>query len=980
MINNEKNNQNSNPHQKEQAIQDTSEQEALQIMLKDHIMAKLYAQGELEDFTLKCLEQSCSILKPHPILQNDSNQKTQQIITHSHLEPINFTNTSVMDVPRTKSIEQMKNGCSSNLIFDKFIEKESTTNNIKNGNTGHQINQYNQLNGTLNQQLKNSYTEAGNSMDLFSQQRNGNFQTYPQLEIQVTNPVKGSQSQIQLPSVEKIEEVININKQSVIEHILLKKRDQKLMDKQNQMLNKNEQFRNHTPSNSEMINGMNQFNQQLIENPLSLHNYQQQTSLLNNLQEQLDLNTYLQQQLLMQDNLSKMNQNQMLSNNQFAINPLQQNFQSRASSSLDSMRLALQCNDNDLENNLLTKSFNQQQLFPLNNNNNINEGQQSLSFLPLMNQNPFAVSGQSDFSKKRFVERIDEIDHEVIKDFAIQKSQNKKQQPKKIKTEKGNTQIQKQNVKVNEKQTQKMTKKNMKQNLTSLSLPQSSEKSSTLQVGQKAKVTRASSSTKQVEILANTQKKMYDLYSHTETESEIGDEDSEDASYEKQLSRSAALKSQQLITETKLEQPDQNTEKIIHHHLLESQSDLHHSKRPKRSGAKTNRYSGYDQMIGSSSAGKHDHSHYQLIQYSNYKSLAAQPFVIYISIEAQIMLNIHSHLSEYEVIGFLGGYCFESQTTNQKYLIISTVIPCDSLIENQVERQKNVDLCPVSANNARMIIQSRGQQVLGWYHSHPFFPVEPSLIDIRNHAVYQKNFDLENMPFVALIIGPYSTKNRNESLQKVFHLIKEKQPFSLIYKQMPSRKIRRALVLEIKELFIQYKSHKDRINLREKWSPGQTREDKLVDVIYMILEKNMKQKDKNDIQNDLASNLSSIDYQNLSQNNFNTLSTASSERSYSKSSELDNYSFNDTSGLMSSQKYEPQLNNYNQINQQEKRETVQQQQLTLPQTISQQNTDLKKDSYISIENDERVEKFMIKLKKLIKRIIFNEEYVPSDEE
>ena len=64
---------------------------------------------------------------------------------------------------------------------------------------------------------------------------------------------------------------------------------------------------------------------------------------------------------------------------------------------------------------------------------------------------------------------------------------------------------------------------------------------------------------------------------------------------------------------------------------------------------------------------------------------------------------------------------------------------------------------------------------------------------------------------------------------------------------MPSRKLRRALILEIKELFIKYKSHKDRINLREKWSSGQTREDKLIDVIDMILEKNMKQKDKNDI-------------------------------------------------------------------------------------------------------------------------------------
>lgn len=72
------------------------------------------------------------------------------------------------------------------------------------------------------------------------------------------------------------------------------------------------------------------------------------------------------------------------------------------------------------------------------------------------------------------------------------------------------------------------------------------------------------------------------------------------------------------------------------------------------------------------------------------------------------MLNIHAHLSEYEVIGFLGGHCFQNQTTNQKDLIIHSVYPCDSLIENQVERQKNVDLCPVSASNAKQMIQNRG--------------------------------------------------------------------------------------------------------------------------------------------------------------------------------------------------------------------------------------------------------------------------------
>jgi hypothetical protein len=57
---------------------------------------------------------------------------------------------------------------------------------------------------------------------------------------------------------------------------------------------------------------------------------------------------------------------------------------------------------------------------------------------------------------------------------------------------------------------------------------------------------------------------------------------------------------------------------------------------------------------------------------------------------------------------------------------------------------------------------------------------------------------------------------------------------------MPTKKLRKALVYEVKEIFVKYKLHKDRINLREKWCYGQTREDKLVGAIEGILEKNLR--------------------------------------------------------------------------------------------------------------------------------------------
>lgn len=49
--------------------------------------------------------------------------------------------------------------------------------------------------------------------------------------------------------------------------------------------------------------------------------------------------------------------------------------------------------------------------------------------------------------------------------------------------------------------------------------------------------------------------------------------------------------------------------------------------------------------------------------------------------------------------------------------------------------------------------------MLGWYHSHPKFEVNPSHIDVVNHNMYQKMFDEEGANFFGLIISPYYSAN-----------------------------------------------------------------------------------------------------------------------------------------------------------------------------------------------------------------------------
>ena len=71
-------------------------------------------------------------------------------------------------------------------------------------------------------------------------------------------------------------------------------------------------------------------------------------------------------------------------------------------------------------------------------------------------------------------------------------------------------------------------------------------------------------------------------------------------------------------------------------------------------------------------------------------------------------------------------------------------VPCQAAEftdTNNVDYSKNVEMEPESASWNVEMIKQKGQLLLGWYHSHPKFEVNPSHIDVVNHNMYQKMFD-----------------------------------------------------------------------------------------------------------------------------------------------------------------------------------------------------------------------------------------------
>ena len=129
-------------------------------------------------------------------------------------------------------------------------------------------------------------------------------------------------------------------------------------------------------------------------------------------------------------------------------------------------------------------------------------------------------------------------------------------------------------------------------------------------------------------------------------------------------------------------------------------------------------------------------------------------------------MNIHAHLSKNEVIGYLAGT--QAMSAHGKpgtlsphahefrcvALIVQRAYPCESI--SQKKRNHNAEMCPQSAVATHELIQSAGQEIVGWYHSHPDFKVDPSNIDIQNHCTHQHDFEQQNKPMIAAIIGPYT--------------------------------------------------------------------------------------------------------------------------------------------------------------------------------------------------------------------------------
>jgi hypothetical protein len=86
-------------------------------------------------------------------------------------------------------------------------------------------------------------------------------------------------------------------------------------------------------------------------------------------------------------------------------------------------------------------------------------------------------------------------------------------------------------------------------------------------------------------------------------------------------------------------------------------------------------------------------------------------------------------------------------------------------------------------------LRKLGLQCVGWYHSHPTFPVLPSSIDVYNQHAQQVAHNHsafgEATPYIAAIVGPYWRHNFGSQSHMVWFYVENRRSSQFSLQQAP---------------------------------------------------------------------------------------------------------------------------------------------------------------------------------------------------
>ncbi|KAJ0181897.1 hypothetical protein K1T71_002619 [Dendrolimus kikuchii] len=208
-----------------------------------------------------------------------------------------------------------------------------------------------------------------------------------------------------------------------------------------------------------------------------------------------------------------------------------------------------------------------------------------------------------------------------------------------------------------------------------------------------------------------------------------------------------------------------------------------------------------------------------------------QPFLVSLSSNASLVLDIHCHLKKEEVYGYLAG----SWDLNNHNLMISHTFPC-LISKNDTKPRVLVEL------EIQMEIEKLGLTLLGWYHSHPTNPAMPSLRDCDNQLEYQIKMrgpsEISYVPCIGVICSPYNPESPVlESSLTFFWVMSPPEqrpteyprPLLLQYNMVHDSHLTHHVMDQIRKSIKYYTTYSDEtfIDFKENFKPDITYLDKL---------------------------------------------------------------------------------------------------------------------------------------------------------
>lgn len=139
---------------------------------------------------------------------------------------------------------------------------------------------------------------------------------------------------------------------------------------------------------------------------------------------------------------------------------------------------------------------------------------------------------------------------------------------------------------------------------------------------------------------------------------------------------------------------------------------------------------------------------FELVKCKRFSKENIAPFKVSITLSTLLCLQLHSLSSNYEVMGFLGGY--RSKTIGRTKICLARYKPCKTAKQSGTM----CEMCPVSQVEQSLGLLNEGYDLLGWFHSHPLFPPNPSRTDVNTQAEMQMQFCTDReKPFIGFILG-----------------------------------------------------------------------------------------------------------------------------------------------------------------------------------------------------------------------------------